>query len=235
MIGSCFARLAGDRCVQAMADCPSDLSSRYALVGDAVIRGPSSTFLTHEPIEMSSIEPVHCGPAIEPVPYKCGNSLFTCNADQLRHKAVITAAMDRRRKPQHRCPDSACRQRKRRFLRLAGEVGIVCILFGCERALALREQGPGGDDQRAVRARELAAKSFDGTPVRLGSWAIVGEIMDKSCVDYGVSSRCAAAKAFGIFQRTAMYVSSRGDKGFGCRIRASDDPRRSVLVRLRIR
>src|SRR5580704_6754366 len=116
MIGSCLVRFADDRYVQAMADCLSDLSRRYTLVGDAVIRGLSTTFLQHEPIEMSSIESVHRGPAIEPVPYKCGNALFTCDADQVRHKAMIAIAMDRRRKPQHRCPDSACRQRKRRFL-----------------------------------------------------------------------------------------------------------------------
>src|SRR6266550_2595155 len=164
MIGCCLVRLADDRYVQATADCLSDLSSRYALVGDAVIRGSSTTFLNYEPIEMSSIEPVHRGPAIETVPYKCGNAFLTCDADQVWHKAVITGAMDRRRKPQHRGPDSVCRQRKRRLLRPAGEVRIVCILFCCERALALSEQGPGGDDQWAIRARERPAESLDRTP-----------------------------------------------------------------------
>src|SRR5438270_9764442 len=94
MRGCCLGRFADDRYIQATADCLSDLSSRYAFVGDAVIRGSSTTFLKHEPVEMSSIEPVHRGPAIEPVPYKCGNSLFTCDADQMWHKAVITHAMD---------------------------------------------------------------------------------------------------------------------------------------------
>src|SRR5258708_31559473 len=122
---------------------------------------------------MSSIEPMHRGPAIEPVPYKCGNALFPRDADQVWHKAVITVAMDRRRKPQHRSTDSVCRQRKRGILRLAREVGIVCILFCCERALALSEQGAGGDDQRAIRARERVAESLDGTPIRLGGWSIV--------------------------------------------------------------
>src|SRR5579864_3820345 len=96
MIGCFIGRFADDRYVQTTTDCLGDLSSRYALVGDAVICGSSTTFFEHEPIEMSSIEPVHRGPAIEPVPYKCGNALFTCNADQLRHKAVITVPMDRR-------------------------------------------------------------------------------------------------------------------------------------------
>src|ERR1700733_6816669 len=116
MSGCFLVRFADDWYVQATSDCLSDLSSRYALVGDAVIRGASTTFLKHEPIEMSRIEPVHRGPAIEPVPDKCGNALFACDADQLWHKAVITVAMDRRRKPQHRCPDSVCRQRKRGIL-----------------------------------------------------------------------------------------------------------------------
>ena len=50
MIGSCLARFADDRYVQAPADCLSDLSSRYALVGDAVIYGSGTTFLKYEPI-----------------------------------------------------------------------------------------------------------------------------------------------------------------------------------------
>jgi hypothetical protein len=60
--------------------------------------------------------------------------------------------------------------------------------------------------------------------------------VDKSGVDHSVGSRCAAAKAFEIFERTAMYVGSPRDKGFGCRIRASEaepasttSPKRQVL------
>src|ERR1700729_1651925 len=45
--------------------------------------------------------------------------------------------------------------------------------------------------------------------------------MDKSSVDHSLGSRCSAAKAFEIFERTAMHVSSRRDKGSGARIRAS--------------
>src|SRR5947207_2563411 len=67
MVGCFLTRFTDDQYIQASADCLSDLSSRYALVGDAVIRGSSSTFLKHEPIEMSSIEPMHCRPAIERV------------------------------------------------------------------------------------------------------------------------------------------------------------------------
>ena len=42
--------------------------------------------------------------------------------------------------------------------------------------------------------------------------------MDKSGVDHSVSSRCAAAKAFEIFERTAMYDGSRRDERLGRRI-----------------
>jgi hypothetical protein len=173
MIRCFLAGFADDRYVQVPADDLSDLSSWYALVSDTVIRGSSTTFLKHEPVETSSIEPVHGGPAVEPVAYKCRDSFFTCDADQARYKAVIAATVDGCWKPQHRCPDAACRQRKRRLLRLAGEVGIGCIFFRCERALTLNEQRPGGDDQRASRARKRAAESLDGTPIRLGGRSIV--------------------------------------------------------------
>src|SRR6266478_5218529 len=158
MIGCSLARLADDRYVQLPTDDLSDLSSRYALVGHAVIPCSDGTFLEHQPVEMSSIQLVHRGPAVEPVAYKCGKALFTCDANQAWHKAVITVAVDRWGKPQHRCADSACRKRKRRRLRLAGEAGIGRILFCCERASALGEQGPGSDDQRAIRARERASE-----------------------------------------------------------------------------
>jgi hypothetical protein len=51
---------------------------------------------------------------------------------------------------------------------LRGKAGIGRILFCCERALALSEQGPGSDDQRAIRARERAAESLDGALISLG-------------------------------------------------------------------
>ena len=98
MIGCFLARLADDRYVQAPADDLSDLSSRNALVGYAVITASSRTFLQHEPVEMSSIEPVHRWPAVEPVAYISGNALFSCDADQLWHKAVIVLPVDGWRK-----------------------------------------------------------------------------------------------------------------------------------------
>src|SRR6202040_22092 len=97
----------------------SDLSSRHALVAHAVIAGSRGSFLQHELIKMSSTEPMPRRPAVEPAADIRGNALFTCDADQAWHKAVITVAVDRWGKPQHRGEDSACRQRKRRLLRLA--------------------------------------------------------------------------------------------------------------------
>ena len=88
----------------------------------------------------SSIEPVHSGPAVEPVAYIRGNAVFPCDANQARHKAAIAVAVDRRRKPQNRCPDSMCRQRKRRRLRFAGEVVV--------RLLAARAQGPDAECEK---------------------------------------------------------------------------------------
>src|ERR1700674_3020955 len=110
MIGCFLARLADDRYVHAPADCRRTLSSRYALVGHAVIQVADGSFLEREPVEMSSIQPVHRGPAVEAVAYKCGNSLFTCDANQAWHKTVMAVAVDRRGKPQYRCADSARRQ-----------------------------------------------------------------------------------------------------------------------------
>jgi len=173
MIGCFLPRLADDRYVQLPTDDLSDLASRYALVGHAVISGCRGAFLKRKPVEMSSIESMHRGPAVESVPYKCGNALFPCDANQARYKAVITVAVDRWRKPQHRCADSTCRQRRHRLLRLAGGVGIGHIPFCCARALALNEQGSGSDDQRAIRIRERTAESLDGPPIRLGGRPIV--------------------------------------------------------------
>src|SRR5258705_5781304 len=167
MIGCFLSRLADDWYIQMPADDLSDLSSRYALVGHPVIACSDGTALENEPVEMGSIQAVHGGPAVEPVAYKCGNALFTCDANQAWHKAVITVAVDRWGKPQDRRADAACRRRKRRLLRLAGKAGIGSILFGCERAVALSDQGPGSDDQRAIGACERAAESLDGAPIRL--------------------------------------------------------------------
>src|SRR5271154_94207 len=198
------------------ADDLSDLSSRHTLFGHAVIGRPAGTFLKRESVEMRNIEAMHRGPAVEPVADICGNALFSCDPDQVWHKAVLTVAVDRWRKPHDRCPDSACCQRKSRLLRLAGRIKIGRILFCRRQALALKDDPT--DEQRTIRARERAAECLDGTPIRLGNTPIVCEINDNSGVDHAVGSSCSAAKAIEIFERAAMYGGSRRKKGFGARI-----------------
>ena len=76
MVGCFLARFADDPYVQAPSNDLCDLSSRYALIGHCVICSHSRTFLEHEPVEMSCIEPMHCCPAVEPVVDKCGNACY---------------------------------------------------------------------------------------------------------------------------------------------------------------
>src|SRR4051812_22490604 len=122
MVGCFFGRFADNRNVQTSADDLGDLSSRYALIGDAMISGCKGPLLNREPVQMSSIEPVHCGPAITTVAHVRRNTFLTRDVDQAWHETVITLAVDRWGKPQHQCADSAGSERKCRLLRLTGEV-----------------------------------------------------------------------------------------------------------------
>lgn len=90
-----LARLAGNRHIQMSADDLSDVSEWHALVGNSVIRSSCGTFLEREPIKMSSIEPVHRGPAVETITHIRRNSFFLRDSDETRNKAVIAFAMDR--------------------------------------------------------------------------------------------------------------------------------------------
>src|SRR5260370_32443183 len=82
IIGSCLARLASDGYIQRPANGLSDVSSRYALVCHAVIALSTATLLKRNPVEMRCIQPMHCRPAVESIPYVRGNALFSCNPDQ---------------------------------------------------------------------------------------------------------------------------------------------------------
>src|SRR5271169_5795433 len=99
---------------------------------------------------MSGVEPMDRGPAVKPVTGICRRTLFTRDGDEARNEAVIAFAMDRWREAYHRRADSAQRQRKRCLFRLARKGCNGRIVFRCEGALALNEQGPGSDDERAV-------------------------------------------------------------------------------------
>jgi hypothetical protein len=92
----CFlGGLGDDRQVQAPADHASDVSERHTLFGDPLIPGSCGTLLQHEPVEMSSIEPVDRGPAVEPVAHIRRNAPLPRATDQERNEAVIPVAMDR--------------------------------------------------------------------------------------------------------------------------------------------
>src|SRR5277367_4423395 len=164
---------------------------------------------------MSRIKPMHRGPAVAPVANEHGNSLFPCNADQPRNKAVIAFAVDRWGKPHHRSADSARSQRLRRLLRLARKVGIVRILFCRERALPLREQSPRSDDQRAVRAREHAAESLYGLPVDLATLFEFRKVVNKGGVNYCIRIGSSAAQAFQVLNISPVRLGPAGCNRFG--------------------
>src|SRR5579864_3195199 len=52
----------------------------HALFGDSMISASRGSFLNHEPVELSSIEPVHRGPAVEAVAHIRRNALLARNA-----------------------------------------------------------------------------------------------------------------------------------------------------------
>ena len=66
-----LGRLADNRHVPAAADHASDVLEGHALVANGVVARSSGTLLQYEPVKMSSIEPVHRGPAVETVTHVC--------------------------------------------------------------------------------------------------------------------------------------------------------------------
>ena len=136
MLGCLLRRFANDRHIQVPADYISDVSERHALFGDAMIPGSRGTLLKHEPVKMSSIEPMHRGPAVEPIAYLDRNALLTCNADENRNEAMITIAMDRWRKAHHRHAHTTRCHRKSGLFRDTGNcrTGRRRSFFGNEAA-----------------------------------------------------------------------------------------------------
>src|SRR6266850_1837043 len=117
MAGCFLGSLADDWHVQAAADYASNVSERHALFGDRVILGHYGLLLKHEPVETSCIEPMHRGPAIEPVAHIGRNALLTRETDEARNEAMITVAMDGWRKAHQRHADTTRRQRCRCLFR----------------------------------------------------------------------------------------------------------------------
>src|SRR5882724_4366172 len=134
---------------------------------------------------------------------------------------MIAVAMDRWRKAQQGEPHTTRSQRRCCLFRLARKTRIGRISFRCQGALALKEQGPGSDDQRALRTRERNSQCLNGAPILLGGRRVVREVVDKGHVDDPVSGGRSTAQALNIFQRTAMYIGSCGDNGRGSNLRAS--------------
>jgi hypothetical protein len=94
MAGCLLARLGHYGNVETPADYLSDLSNRSTFVGDSMKGSCCGGLLKNEPVEASSIEPVHCGPAVKPIAYICRDTLFTCDTDESRYEAMITISMD---------------------------------------------------------------------------------------------------------------------------------------------
>src|SRR5215471_1736665 len=67
MVGCPLGRLCKHGHVEASADYLRDLSSRSTFVSDTMKGSCRRGLLKNQPVEVSSIEPVHCGPAVKPV------------------------------------------------------------------------------------------------------------------------------------------------------------------------
>ena len=110
-----------DRHFQTPADCLSDLSQRHALFVDRVIPGSRRLFiiralLQREPVERGSIQPMHRGPAVEPVAYIRRDTFFASHSDQVGDEALLVPVMDLR-EAHHRRAYSTRRQRSCRLFR----------------------------------------------------------------------------------------------------------------------
>src|SRR5258706_1209234 len=99
----CFLRRFGDdRHIEAPANYLGDFSKRNTLIGDAVISSTHGAILKRQPEYVGGIEPVHGGPAIDPVTDVCRNALFSRDGDETRYEPVIAVSMYRGRKAHRR-------------------------------------------------------------------------------------------------------------------------------------
>src|SRR5580704_10938776 len=137
----------------------------HSLVANGVVARSRRTLLQYESVEMSSIKSVHGGPAVKTGTHVRGLPLLTRDLDESRDEAMIAVPMDRWRKAQHGDAHASRSHRHCCLFRLARKTGIGNILFRCERALALNEQGPGSDDQRTLGTREGGSKCIDSEPI----------------------------------------------------------------------
>src|SRR5260370_33739435 len=123
MVGCRLGRLCNHGHLEASADYLRNLSNRSTFVGDSMKGSCRGSLLKNEPVEVSSIEPVHCGPAVKPVAHIRRDALFTRDADESRHKAVIAISMDRWREGQHLHTHATGGHRARLPLRIVADSG----------------------------------------------------------------------------------------------------------------
>ncbi len=214
--------LGDDWHLQAPADCLSDLSNRHALFGDRVIPGSRfDALLKRQPVEASSIEQMHRGPAVEPVADIRRNTFLPSDSDHVGDEALLDAVVDLR-KAHHRhvharaASEAAVSSEARGYELETGGAASSSVATRSGR----QQPGPGGDDQGAVRARERGAERLDGAPVHLTVRRELREVVVEGAVNHAVRHGCSAAQAFQVFEITSVHLRSGGDKRLGTRIGA---------------
>ena len=134
-------------------------------------------------------------------------------ADELRDESMVAFTMDRmaaRRTTDARTPRDASASAASSDL--PRKIGSRHIVLGCERPLALQEQGSGSHDSRDDQnpMRGLAERSrWRVRAVRLGGRPIVQKVVDEGRVDDAIRSGRSAAQAIEIFERTQVYFRLR--------------------------
>jgi hypothetical protein len=94
MPGRFLRRLADYGHVQVATDDLGYLSEPQPFFGDSVISASCGTLLQRQPVKMCGIEPVHCGPAVAPIPYIAGDAFLARQIDEDWNEAVIAIAVD---------------------------------------------------------------------------------------------------------------------------------------------
>ncbi len=210
---------------------PRDIAERHALVGDRVIPGSRRALLDRQPVETGRIEPVHRGPAIQPVTHIRRNTLLTRDLDEARNEGVIAVAMYLR-KPHHRHAHTTRRQRGGRRFRSAGirgGGGNGRIFLGRDTA-PRQQRESGGDEQGPAGAFQRGAERLDSAPVRLAVSANFEKSWLKAVwiTPSARPLRCAGSPDLRANHDGPLRLSRRGPPrprptGRG---RAPDDPRR---------
>ena len=84
------------------------------------------------------------------------------------------------------------------------------------------DRGPGGDDQRAVGARERVAERLDGAPIDLADRLESREVVDEGGVNHAVRCGRSTPQAVEVFEIDPMDLGACGGERRGARIRAGE-------------